>query len=117
VKQVLLFGAGMLVNTALLFVIIAGFFRAASGIYSQRLHRTIARVIVMALSAAMVLASIAVGLFVPMFLASSLGLATTQESIAVCVALASMIGLCVLIYAARSPAGRRYSQLGVWGRG
>jgi len=117
VQQVLLFGIGMLANTALLFVIVAEFFRTANSIYERPLHRRFARVIVMALSTVMVVVSLAVGLFVPMFLAAAFGIATTQEGVAVCVAVSSVIGLTVLIYAARSPAGRRYSQLGVWGRG
>lgn len=117
VQQVLLSGIGMLANTALLFVIVAGFLRAANSIYSRAQHGTIARVSVMALSIVMAPAVFAVGLFVPMFLALALGLVTTQEGFAVCIAVSSVIGLYVVIYAARSPAGRRYSQLGVWGRG
>lgn len=110
-------GSVCVANAALLFVIVAGFFRAANSIYSRAQHRTIARVIVMALSMVMVLSSLAVCLFVPMFLATAFGLVTTPEGVAVCVAVSSVIGLCVLIYVTRSPAGRRYSQLGVWGRG
>jgi len=117
VQQVLLFVTGMLANTALLFVIVAGFFRAANSIYSRTQHRTIARVIVMALSVFMVPLSVAVGLFVPMFLAAAFGLVTTQEGVAVCVVVSSVIAICVMIQAVQSPAGRRYSELGVWGRG
>jgi hypothetical protein len=116
VKQLLLFGLGLLANTALLVVVVTGFFRASSAIFTRVQHRAVARVIVMALSILMVILSISVGLFMPLFLAAALGLVATQTGSAICVSIASVIGLIVVIYAVRSPAGRRYAQLRVWGR-
>ena len=115
--QVLLFGLGLLANTALLAAIVTGFFRVSNAIYTRAHQKAAARVIVMGLSIVMVLVSISVGLFMPLFLAAALGLLTTQTGSAICISLASVIGILVLIYAVRSPAGRRYAQLGVWGRG
>lgn len=110
----LVFGAGFLANTVLLFIVVAGFFRAASRIWERAPSKRIARLIVLPMSVLTAVLSFTIAMIVPVSLAGVCGILNSKESLLLCALISSAVGIGVFIYAARTPAGQRYSQMNLW---
>jgi hypothetical protein len=114
--QPLLAVLGVLVNTAILFLIVSGYLRAANSTWARVHNKTVARAILIPLSVVGAVLVFTVSMLLPLWVASYSGVLRSKESLLGLALLLLAVLVGVLIFAVRSPAGRRYAELRIWGQ-
>lgn len=96
-------------------VLFGAFFAISSRIFRFVHSRGVARALVGILGASVLGATFFASIIAPMYLARLSALLTSKESVVLYVCLSGIVGLITIGLVARSSAGKRYAQGGIFG--
>jgi uncharacterized BrkB/YihY/UPF0761 family membrane protein len=107
--------AGLFATAVALALLLGGFFRLANRVHARVENKWAGRLLVILLGVSVLLVCLFLGVIAPILLARFYGGVTTLEGLQAYVGASSIIGLCVIFYTARTPAGQQYAKAGIWG--